>query len=58
MNSDDAEARMAAQASDERRRAVATHLVDNAGDLESLERQVDSIWVDLERRHRKGAEAR
>ena len=30
---DDAERRMAAQATDEERRAVATHLVDNGGDL-------------------------
>ena len=33
---DDAQRRMAAQASDEERRAVATHLLDNGGDLESL----------------------
>ena len=45
----DAEARMAAQASDEERRAVATWVVDNAGDLVALERQVDAIWTELER---------
>jgi dephospho-CoA kinase len=44
---DDAERRMAAQATDEERRAVATHLVDNGGDLESLAREVDRIWADL-----------
>ncbi len=44
---DDAQRRMAAQASDEDRRAVATHLIDNAGDLESLARQVDDVWADL-----------
>ena len=33
---DDAERRMAAQATDEERREVATHVVDNGGDLESL----------------------
>jgi dephospho-CoA kinase len=44
---DDAQRRMAAQASDEERRAVATHLVDNGGDLESLSRQVDEVWADL-----------
>jgi dephospho-CoA kinase len=38
---------MAAQASDAERRAVATHLVDNGGDLESLTRQVDDVWKDL-----------
>ncbi len=44
---DDAERRMAAQASDEERREVATHLIDNGGDLESLTRQVDEVWSDL-----------
>lgn len=43
----DAEARMAKQATDEERRAVATHVVDNSGDLAHLERQVDAIWADL-----------
>jgi dephospho-CoA kinase len=46
----DAEKRMAAQASDEDRRKIATHLIDNAGDRAALERQVDEIWPDLERR--------
>ena len=41
---------MALQATDEERREVATCVVDNAGDLEALERQVDEIWPDLERR--------
>jgi dephospho-CoA kinase len=44
---DDAERRMAAQASDDERREVATHLIDNGGDLESLSRQVDDVWADL-----------
>src|SRR3954470_15044065 len=43
----DAEARMAAQATDEERRAVATWVVDNAGDLADLEHQVDVIWPEL-----------
>jgi dephospho-CoA kinase len=43
----DAEARMAAQATDEERRAIATWVLDNAGDLAALERQVDAIWPDL-----------
>ena len=34
------------------RRKIATHVVDNAGDLPALESQVDDIWADLERRHR------
>ena len=44
---DDARRRMAAQATDEERREVATHVVDNGGDLESLSRQVDDVWADL-----------
>ncbi|MEI8000756.1 MAG: dephospho-CoA kinase [Actinomycetes bacterium] len=44
----DAEVRMAKQATDEQRRAVATHLVDNAGDRTRLEAQVNSIWQDLD----------
>lgn len=43
----DAEARMAAQATDEQRRAVATHLLDNSGDRSHLESQVDALWTDL-----------
>lgn len=45
---EDAERRMAAQASDEERRALATHVIDNSGDLAALEQQVDAIWPDLE----------
>ena len=44
---DDAQRRMAAQATDEERREVATHVIDNGGDLESLSRQVDDVWEDL-----------
>jgi dephospho-CoA kinase len=46
----DAETRMAAQASDEERRALATHVIDNSGDRADLERQVDELWVELSRR--------
>jgi dephospho-CoA kinase len=49
----DAEARMAAQATDEQRREIATHLVDNSGDVDALERQIGDIWDDLELRHRE-----
>jgi dephospho-CoA kinase len=38
---------MAAQATDEERRAVATHAIDNSGDLAHLERQVETVWADL-----------
>jgi dephospho-CoA kinase len=44
---DDAQRRMAAQATDEERRAVATHVLDNGGGLESLSRQVDEAWADI-----------
>jgi len=47
----DAKARIAQQASDEERRAIATHVVDNAGDREELEAQVETIWKDLLRLH-------
>ena len=39
---------MAAQATDEERRAVATHLLDNGGDRAHLEAQVDALWADLQ----------
>jgi len=44
---EDAKARMAAQATDEERRAIATWVLDNAGDVAALERQVDEIWPEL-----------
>jgi dephospho-CoA kinase len=53
----DAERRMAMQASDEDRRAVATWVVDNGGDLASLEAQVDRIWRELQERARAGEQA-
>ena len=49
MPRDDAERRMALQATDEERRAVATWVVDNSADLAHLERQIDAIWPELER---------
>jgi dephospho-CoA kinase len=47
----DAAARMKAQATDEERRAVATHLLDNGTDPATLEAQVDTLWSDLQARH-------
>jgi dephospho-CoA kinase len=44
---DDALRRMAAQASDEERRAFATHVLDNGGAREALARQVDDVWAEL-----------
>jgi dephospho-CoA kinase len=49
----DAEARMGAQAGDEERRKIATYVVDNGGDRAPLERQIDEIWSDLDRRQRE-----
>jgi dephospho-CoA kinase len=46
----DATARIAQQASDEERRAIATHLIDNSGDRRHLERQVDDLWAELTER--------
>ena len=54
---DDAERRIAAQATDEERRALATHVLDNSGDLGELERQVDDLWADLVRIHREQNDA-
>jgi dephospho-CoA kinase len=50
MSRDDAEARMAIQVTDDVRRSVATHLIDNSGDEAQLEHQVDALWAELERR--------
>lgn len=43
----DAEARIASQATDEQRRAVAHHLLCNDGDLTALDRQVEHLWPRL-----------
>jgi dephospho-CoA kinase len=46
---DDARRRIELQASDEDRRKVATWIVDNAGDFEALDRQIEKIWAELEK---------
>jgi dephospho-CoA kinase len=43
----DAEARMASQATDEMRREIATHVIDNSADREALAAIVDEVWADL-----------
>ena len=48
MPRDDAERRIALQASDEERRKVATWIVDNAGDLAALAARVDEVWQAVE----------
>jgi dephospho-CoA kinase len=44
---EDAQRRISLQASDEERRKVATWVVDNGGDLASLEAQLEPIWIEL-----------
>ncbi len=53
---EDAERRIALQASDEERRKVATWWVDNGGDLDALEKQVEAIWTDLQKMNRDHGE--
>ena len=48
MGEDDARERMARQASDEQRRAVADTVIDNGGSLDDLRRAVDAAWAELE----------
>lgn len=43
----EAQARMAAQASDEQRRAIASWVIDNSGSLEETRRQVEDLWREL-----------
>jgi dephospho-CoA kinase len=47
LSEDDARARIAAQASDDARLAIADLVVDNSGDLESLDAEVDRLWAAL-----------
>lgn len=47
MDEADARARMANQASREQRVAIATHVLDNSGDIDALESQVDAVWTEL-----------
>jgi dephospho-CoA kinase len=50
MTEEAARARIAAQATRERRRAVADRVIDNSGTLETLNAQVDDLWAELTRR--------
>jgi dephospho-CoA kinase len=47
MSEEDARARMAAQATREQRRAVATYLIENTGTREALRRRVEEVYADL-----------
>ncbi len=46
-SADDARNRIAAQVSREERLALADHVIDNSGDLDSLAAQVDQLWETL-----------
>ena len=46
LTAEDARARMAAQATDEQRRAVADVVIDNSGTPEQLEAQVGRLWAE------------
>lgn len=50
MTEADARARIAAQATRERRLEIADRVIDNSGTLERLAGQVDELWADLKRR--------
>jgi dephospho-CoA kinase len=54
MEREDARRRMAAQASDADRRAVADVVLDNSGSESELLRQVDDLWADLGKRRDRG----
>ena len=43
----DARNRIAAQATDEQRRAVANAVIENDGTLDDLRRQVDDVWAKI-----------
>jgi dephospho-CoA kinase len=47
MRADDVRARVASQASDEARRAVADRVVVNDGDLAALTARVDALWLEI-----------
>ncbi|MFE0510410.1 dephospho-CoA kinase [Streptomyces sp. NPDC058964] len=53
MTEEDARARMAAQATREKRLEIADVVIDNDVPLEELERRVDEVWTDLGRRARE-----
>lgn len=56
MSREDAEARMAAQASREDRLKIADHVVNNDGTVEELEQRVEELWATLrEAARRAGA---
>ncbi len=57
MTEEDARARMAAQATREKRREIADIVIDNDVPLEDLQRRVRDVWAELVRRARRTQEA-
>lgn len=55
MTTEQADARMRAQASREERLAIATIVVDNSGSLAELDREVGDLWTELRRRAKRRA---
>ncbi|HUP73804.1 MAG TPA: dephospho-CoA kinase [Acidimicrobiales bacterium] len=49
MTEDDARARIASQATDDQRRAVADYVIDNGGDIDDLRDEVATLWDALTR---------
>ncbi len=47
MDEADARARLGNQATRAQRRQIATHVIDNSGDLSELQAQVDALWAEL-----------
>ncbi|WP_420033101.1 dephospho-CoA kinase [Streptomyces sp. cg28] len=56
MSEEDARARMAAQATREKRLAIADVVIDNDVSLDRLREQVDAVWADLVRRARTASQ--
>ncbi len=55
MPEQDARARMAAQAGDAERRAVAHEVIVNSGSRSELQAQVEQVWARLSERARTGS---
>ena len=47
MSREEAELRIAAQMPQEKKRAIATHIIDNNGTIEETRRQVEKVWREL-----------
>ena len=56
MTEEDARARMAAQATREKRLEIADIVIDNDVPLEDLRRRVRDVWADLTQRAARGPE--